>query len=354
MEISNAISAFLLVLLLIPVVRALALRTGFVDRPGGRKQHDAPVPPIGGLVIVPVFIGLNLLHGETHGPQIIFYSALALLTFIGFLDDRGDVNAWVKFFIQIVASYALVAAGPARVWELGNLFGTGTFDLGWMSVPFSMAAIVLLVNAVNLIDGVDGLAAGKSLVALLWLIAACGLAAGQFAMAVPAMILAGCLCGFLAYNMRHPFRRAASVFLGDAGSLALGLSLAWFAIDFAQGPDAVLPPIAVAWILALPIMDVCAQFYRRVLEKRHPFSPDRGHFHHHLIEAGFGPGQAAMIMLMLGVVSGAIGVLGPYCGVPMIVLTFGWIALILVHMRISKHPENYVRIFTALRRRVCG
>src|SRR5690606_15367016 len=101
----------------------------------------------------------------------------------------------------------------------------------------------------------------------------------------------GALAGFLVYNLRTPLRKQAAVFMGDAGSMALGLVVAWFAMSLAQEPHVVFAPISVAWILALPIIDICAQFNRRVREGRHPFSPDRGHFHHHFRHAGISSGQ---------------------------------------------------------------
>ena len=307
--------AFFLVLAAIPPARRLALRYDFVDAPGGRKHHEDPVPPIGGLVVFPVFMLLSVLAGADLQSYWPLYLGLAILLFTGAVDDLEQVNAWAKFFVQIAVAALVVIAGQARLYSLGDLFGFGNLELGWMSIPFSMAAVVLLINAINLMDGLDGLAAGKGFIVLGWLVLACFLA-GEGAASAVILPLLGALAGFLFYNMRHPLRDRACVFLGDAGSLGLGLTLAWFCIGLAQEPDPILVPISVAWILALPIMDACGQFFRRVREGRHPFSPDRGHFHHHFIHAGMKVGQATPAILGVGVLLGAVGVFGVTLGVP--------------------------------------
>lgn len=344
------LSAFAVVALLIPVACRLALRLGFVDRPGGRKRHDDPVPPVGGLVIFPVFMVLAAafcrLDWGVYGP---FFAALVLLLATGALDDRRGVPARVKFAVQCVAAVLIVVPGQARAVMLGDLFGFGPFGLNVMSIPFSVIATVLLVNAVNLMDGLDGLAGGKGLIVLLWLAVSC-LMAGAGAPLLPIVVLMGALGGFLLYNMRHPLRKKATVFLGDSGSLALGLSLAWFTINLSKGVDPVIHPISVAWLLALPIFDTCGQFARRVSQGRHPFDPDHDHFHHHFIYAGFPVGQATSIILGLAVLSGVIGVGGIWLGLPDSVLTYPWIGLLLAHIYMSMRPHRFRRLVAKLRR----
>jgi UDP-GlcNAc:undecaprenyl-phosphate/decaprenyl-phosphate GlcNAc-1-phosphate transferase len=154
----------------------------------------------------------------------------------------------------------------------------------------------------------------------------------------------GALAAFLVYNMRNPLRRKANIFLGDAGSMALGLSLAWFGMRLGWGTDPVVDPISVAWILALPIMDTCAQFARRVSQGRHPFSADRNHFHHHFVNAGVPIGQATAIMTALGFFLGLIGVGGMLLGVPEYILAYAWIALLFLHMYMNMRPARLRRL----------
>ena len=338
------ILACVVVLLLVPPARRFALRIGYVDKPGGRKDHDNPTPPIGGLLIVPVFIGVSLLSGANVMVQWPFWVGLFAIMLVGVLDDRYSIAPRWKFVAQFFAAILIVCVGGANVEGLGNLLGLGPINLGFMAKPFSVIAAVLLINAINLIDGLDGLAGGKSFVALFWMLVACFVSdAGGAGLSLA--ILMGALAGFLVFNMRNPFRKRANIFLGDAGSMSLGLALAWYGMRL--GHAQVLSPIAVAWILALPIMDTCAQFARRVGQGRHPFDADRNHFHHHFINAGVEVGRATAIITLIGFILGAIGVGGMLLQVPEPVLGWLWIITILTHMYLSLQPRRFRRIVSA-------
>jgi len=349
MNIGVVFLAFLAVLAVIPSAKRVALRADFVDRPGGRKMHGDPVPPIGGLVIFPVFMIAGILAGLDLKLYWPLFTALILILVTGAVDDKVHIKAWIKFMIQFVAAFMIVFPGGAQVYVLGDLFGFGVVGLGFMSVPFSVFCVALLINSINLMDGLDGLAAGKSFVVLFWLALACALG-GAWQPFLAIAILMGALAGFLFYNMRHPFRDKASVFLGDAGSMALGLVLAWYVMTLAQGPEPVLAPISVAWIVALPVMDACGQFFRRMKEGRHPFSPDRGHFHYHFVDAGIPVGQSTLLILLIGFVLGAIGYGGILIGVPQFVLTIGWVALLAAHMVLSLKPEPFINLLSKVRK----
>lgn len=334
------LAGLLAVLILLPFARDRAARLGFLDAPGGRKQHERPVPPIGGLIIFSVFMAAGAMAGFDFAVYWPLYAALVLLLGLGTLDDRGEVRAVIKFGLQFLAAFLIVGPGGAELVTLGNLFGHGAVEMGWFNWPLSLFCVVLLINSINLMDGLDGLAAGKSFVAMIWLLVACWFAQ-EWSAFLAISILAACVAGFLYYNMRHPWRKKASVFLGDAGSMSLGLALAWFCIHLGQEPHKVLEPVSVAWIIALPVMDACGQFFRRMKEGRHPFSPDRGHFHHHFVDAGIPVEVATPIILMIGFLFGAFGYAGLQIGIHPMVLSFGWVALLALHMAISLKPEKF-------------
>ena len=283
------------------------------------------------------FSRIRLGVGERLTPPRILALALGLA-------------ALIVLMSQDLSRLGNAPLGAALTLMAAISFGFGTVWLGFMHIPFSIVASILLINAVYLIDGIDGLAGGKSFIALFWMLAAC-LVAGAGAQALSIGIMMAALAGFLVYNMRSPLRRKASVFLGDAGSMALGLSLAWFGMTLGMGSDPVIAPIAVAWILALPIMDTCAQFARRVAQGRHPFSADRNHFHHHFINAGVSVARATAIITLIGFVLGLIGVGGMLLGVPEYVLAYAWIATILAHIYMSLRPARFRRIVAFFLRR---
>lgn len=342
--------AFGTVALLLPLLRWFAVKADFVDRPGGRKKHEDVVPPIGGLVIFPVFMAIGALCGVDWSVYGYFFLALILLLAVGALDDWKGVSARIKFGVQFVAAFLIVVPGDAHIVMMGDLFGLGRFGLSFMVIPFSVIATVLLINAINLMDGLDGLAGGKGFIVLFWLAMACILKSAAPVQLALIVALMGALSGFLFYNLRYPGHRKASVFLGDSGSMALGLSLAWFSINLAEGVDPVIRPIAVAWLLALPIYDICGQFARRVSQGRHPFDADHDHFHHHFIYAGFPVGQATAILVGITFVTGLIGIGGGWLGLPEAVLTYPWIALLLAHIYMSMRPHRFRRLVARLRK----
>ncbi len=347
MHLPAFILAFMATLVLIPLVRALAFRIGLVDKPDERKHHEGAVPPVGGLVMFPVLIIAVILSGGSIAEYGYLFIALIILLAMGAIDDFFALPARAKFAVQVFVAFFVVLFAGARVYTLGDIFSLGETELGWLSIPFSVAAVALLVNSINLIDGLDGLAAGQGFAALSWLIVA-AMVAGNMALMPIMMPLAGVLLAFLFYNMRAPWRKKASVFLGDAGSMGLGLVLAWLCIVLTQKPYDTLEPISIAWLLAFPIMDACGQFYRRVREGRHPFSPDRGHFHHHFIHAGISAGRSTALILLFAFVMGGAGYLLVLAGLPQIVVTILWTGLLLAHMRMAAGGD-YPKLLSRLR-----
>jgi len=332
--------AFLVVVAVIPLVCKLADRAGFVDRPEGRKQHDTPVPPLGGAVIFSVFLVFMTVFG--HLPWALFL-ALALILVLGIVDDAWEVNAKLKFVLHFMAAFIMVIGAGAQIQSLGNLLGFGNITLGWMAIPFSVACVVYIQNAVNMMDGVDGLAGGNCFIIFAWFLGALMLS-GATNIAPELPILMACLAGFLVHNMRSPLLKHARIFLGDAGSMALGLMIAWYAITLSQGDHAVISPISVAWIIALPIVDSFGLLVTRLKERRPPFDPDRRHFHHHFAGAGFNPSQTTRIILMYSAVLGAIGFCGMKLGVPEYILGWGWIALWIGHAVLTIQSERFIRL----------
>lgn len=340
----TAAIAFALVVLLAMPARKLARKFGIVDEPGGRKKHLKAVPPIGGLVVFSMFMLVGVSSGivdlQAYWP---LYIGLIILLVSGAMDDQFHIHAYLKFIVHISAACIISFFGNVQAAYLGDLFGLGVVWTGFMSYPFTITAIVLLINSMNLIDGMDGLAGGVATVIFGWFFAAAFIA-GFIGFAAVLLLLIACIAGFLVFNMRNPLRRKACLFLGDAGSMSLGLAIAWFAVLLARSPSTPLEPIAVAWIIGFPIFDTCAQFYRRVREGKHPFAPDRGHFHHHFIDAGVPVARATPIIMAIVFVMGLIGFGGIAIGLPPVILTGLWVVCLFLHMALSQKPERYVRI----------
>ncbi len=333
------ILAFTVVVVITVPLCKLAIISGFVDEPGGRKDHAHPIPPIGGLIIFPVFIVISYLTGFDLQQYWPLYTALVLVLVTGAVDDHMVVPPWIKFAVHIGASAVIVIFGEARLYDLGDLFGLGLVELGLLSIPFSILCVALLINAMNLIDGLDGLSGGIALASLLWLCVASSNAAQMHEL----MLVMAVIAGFLVFNMRSPFIKRARLFMGDAGSMSLGIIMSWYCIGLAQGPDKIIEPVSVAWIIVLPIMDAWGQFIRRIAQGKHPFDADRGHFHHHFIDAGFSPGQATLLIVLYHFVLGGIGYLGFVIGLPAALLSLLWAGLFATHILFTMKAHKIVK-----------
>ncbi len=304
-----AIAAALVAWALTPVARALAVRVGAIDLPDERRVHTAPTPLYGGLAIATAVLGVAWLARALPGPAALLDSApLAGLTCaagpilaLGLVDDRRGVAPWAKLAVQAVAGLVLVAFGYG-IPELTNPFGPG-IDPGPLGPPLTVAWVLGVTNAVNLIDGLDGLAAGAVAIACgaLW---TAGRTHGDFYVMFVAALLIGANAGFLRWNFPP-----ARVFMGDTGSQFLGLTLAAVTLlENRKGTAAVtllLPLVA----LALPLADTLVAFVRRLLARRPVFTADRQHLHHQLLDAGLSPRAALLALWGLCAVFAGLAVL---------------------------------------------
>ncbi|MEC9483218.1 MAG: MraY family glycosyltransferase [Halomonas sp.] len=319
---------------------------GLADRPGGRKQHQGVIPLTGGLG---VFIGFMLVQPflpGTQGQLLPLFAGMALLVACGVIDDACDMRSTVKLGVQLVAAVLMVVWGHQVVRYLGEYPGIGVAQLGWLAIPITVVAVAGLVNAVNMMDGIDGLAGSTVLAMLVWLGFVAALQ-GQFSLLAVIASLAAAVMGFLLFNLRHPWRKRASVFMGDAGSMALGFAIAWFVIELSQQDGRKISPVAYGWVLALPVMDTLSLMLRRLRKGRSPFAADREHLHHIFLRAGFSPGAAASALMLIAFGLGAIGVFGSLAGVPDILLLVALVSLAIVHDIFIRHAW---RTSKALRR----
>jgi undecaprenyl-phosphate alpha-N-acetylglucosaminyl 1-phosphatetransferase len=268
----------------------LAHRHGIVDKPGGHKTHAHSTPFVGGTaVLAALACALYVLYARELLPMHQ-WGALALGSLIifvtGFADDLWQLSFKPRFAIQAgVASLMALWAGVALV-DLGALLDGSPLRLGWLAIPFTVFATIGVINALNMIDGIDGLSGSVSFVSLLLIALVAHSAGVQAHLTLAVMLMAG-VAAFLFFNMRYPGNRRARVFMGDNGSMLLGLLFAWMLIDLSQGEHRAMPPVLALWLFAVPLMDTVGIMTRRVWLGRSPFRPDRHHLHHLFIRAGF-------------------------------------------------------------------
>lgn len=302
--------AMLLSVLAIFVLRPLAAAGGLVDRPDARKRHNGEVPLVGGIAVtLAVWIG-GLLFMRTQGYYVALLGGLSVLAVIGVVDDLRNISPITKLVAQLIAAILMTSWGGVYLTSLGDIFGRREIELANWGIPLTLFAIVAVVNAMNMSDGLDGLCGGLAFVIFGWFAFVAGELGNNAAQRI-CVIFCGALLGFLMFNMRNPLRGRMRVFLGDAGSLMLGFGIVWFAVELSQpqynaGRHA--PPVVMLWILGFVLIDLLAVVVRRTMKGKNPLSADRTHLHHILLRLKLGPDLIVWIILFSNAMMGMIGV----------------------------------------------
>lgn len=292
-------------------LRPLAFTVDLLDRPGGRKTHHGEVPIVGGLAM---FLGIALGSSfvpspGTYGVSVL--AAAALLVVLGLLDDRFDLSPLVRLPLQLAAPLLVFGAAAASLQiSLGNPLGLGEIVI---APAWALAAVVVLVagavNAFNMLDGMDGLAGAVALVATLGLACLSALSEAQEPL-IFSMVIAAAVCGFLIFNLPVQFNRSIRCFMGDAGSTLLGFLLALLCLRLTQEPGGgPVSPMAVLWLVAMPIYELLWTIIRRVSRGQSPFRPDREHLHHLLLDAGFSVRATFALYIAVSILLATIGIL---------------------------------------------
>lgn len=283
-----------------PVVRVLAFRIGAIDVPlDQRRMHKKPIPRIGGLAIFVAFTVSTMIFCEPSAQLYSIWIGGGVLVVLGILDDIYRLPAMLKFVVQIGAAFIAVACGVV----IDNISVAGNYIMfGNWGIPITVLWIVGLANAINLIDGLDGLACGVSAIcstSLFFVI----LLAGDGASALIIALLAAACFGFLPFN-----KNPAKIFMGDTGALFLGYALAVTAISGVFKLHTLISFGVPMTIFALPLLDTSIAFVRRIIHGRSPFSPDRGHLHHRLVDMGFTQKNAVRILYAITALLGLVAV----------------------------------------------
>lgn len=336
---SLALSAFLVVLF-----RYLAAPLRLLDLPDHRKIHEGAIPLCGGIAIFLAFSAISLLAAFPADLGPGFWLATLLVVALGVADDRFALPARFRFVAQVLIAITLIAAEDLGQLSLGTLLPPDAFGAPLLLLVVSVAFVVGLINAWNMVDGVDGLAGGSAAAALVW-IALLSLHVGRDGLVFPVVALIAAIGGFLIFNIRSPWRARASVYLGDGGSTALGAIIAYLILRLANGAEG-LSFLSLLWLAILPVIDTLSLMARRLLDHRSPMSADRRHLHHLLIDAGFSPAATSYIIVLASFLCGGVGYLGLMLGVPDAVMAFG---LVLVA---GAHTAFVLTVETTTRRRI--
>lgn len=343
MTLVTAFLIFIVTVVFLFVLRPLAVAVGLVDVPGGRKRHGIPVPLIGGICMsIGLGFGAALLdHPVVWDPAIL---GIYVLVVVGTIDDRFELPANVRLIAHACAALLLVFGSGVTVTHLGApLF----FDvpLGIAAVPFTLLFVVALINAFNIIDGLDGLAGG---IAFLSLGAMAIVAVGTDIFPL-IMILIGAVLAFLLFNFPFGFNAGVRTFMGDAGSTFLGLCIAMIGISISQGPAARISPVVGLWLIAVPVFDFFSTIIRRLMDGRSPFAPDHEHLHHVLTDNGLSHRATLGWMLFLAAGFAVVGILSDLFEAPDGVMLVAWLVAGTIYYQMMRQPRTVVALMTTIR-----
>jgi len=287
---STLLLAVLITIVLVPLFSTLAMRYQLVDVPNERKIHLQPIPRVGGIAMalgtfIPIFYW-------NYGERLVqaYLAGGCILVLFGATDDFRELSPGIKFAGQIIAALIAILYGGVEIKSLGGLAPDNFLLAEWIAIPLTVLAIVGVTNAINLADGLDGLAGGICLL----IFAGIGYLAyldDNTVIGLIALALAGVIFGFLRFNT-HP----ASIFMGDAGSQFLGFSAIFLSLALTQGHPTALSPVLPLILLGFPVLDTLTVMVIRIARGRSPFSADKNHFHHNLMEFGFLHSESVLII----------------------------------------------------------
>ena len=341
------------VVALIYLLDPIARRIGLLDHPGGRKDHAQPTPVTGGLAIAigTILPALLLTHLT---PQLAGLGVAALILLVtGVIDDLYDIRWQIRILAQVAAGLSIALIGHVQVEQIGPIFGLGPLALGSLSIPFTVLATVGLINALNMADGVDGLAGSMCLCALIMLIAA-SVYAGNRDLTYGLTLIAGAVTGFLAFNLRTPWRKRAGLFLGNSGSAYLGLVIAWAAFRLTQNPIYPVTPVLAPFLIAPPVIDCLVLLARRSLHRRSPVAADRTHVHHLMLDGGFSPTAVVMVIAAVSFTFGLGAAVALLADVPIPLFPVAFLAFTAAWLAFTWREDRAIRLFAALKRLTFG
>jgi len=327
----SIIVAILSTSLSIRLLRPIALKIDLVDRPSDRKKHQGLTPLIGGMAM---FIGIvSSIFISSVDPTIAFHMVFVsmLIVIIGVLDDYQDMPVKSRFFFQITSILIMVFFAGVELKSLGNLVGNGDVLLGPWSTIFTVFAVIGTINALNMMDGIDGLAGGQSLVTFSS-IAYLAYSAGNTNSTTIALLFCAVLIVFLRNNISTHCKK---IFMGDGGSMFLGLMIAWLLVDLSQGDDRIYSPVTVLWLFAVPILDTITTILRRFIKGKSPFKPDRNHVHHIIMKFGYTSKQTLLIIIVISIIFAIIGIVGELNSIHQYVMFYWAMAISLVYILIN-------------------
>ncbi|MEZ8968486.1 UDP-N-acetylglucosamine--undecaprenyl-phosphate N-acetylglucosaminephosphotransferase [Vibrio breoganii] len=329
---------FFLSLAVLYCMRKVGYAVGLVDKPNARKLHQGSIPLVGGISICITtlyFIYVNqdeMMHAEW------FAACLTILVLIGIADDRFDISYKLRMGVQAILTLVMVYQTGMTLSHIGNALGFGVWAFPpYVDIIVTLFAVIGAINAFNMVDGIDGLLGGLTMVVFTSLgvvFYAHDITRSAYFCAVFVTIL----LPFVLFNLGY-FGKVRKVFMGDAGSMMIGFVVIWILIGGTQGLNDhfVIRPVTALWIIAVPLIDMMTIMVRRIRKGHSPFQPDREHFHHIMQRIGLTPRQSLVLICSVQILYATVGLLGEYFAIPEYIMFYTIVGCFLFHTYWMSH-----------------
>jgi len=328
---ATASLSLVLCLLFVPIARHI----GLLDHPSERKVHQSSVSLAGGPAIYLAMV-LSVFLTTSYGAlSLPLFAACGLMMFTGLLDDLHELSPLTRFILQILACCIMIFSGDVLLTDFGSLMWDGVFSLGWLSIPITIFSALGVINAFNMMDGIDGLSSMIFMVAgtaMAWL----ALRAGFVVNGGLLMVAVAAVFGFFLLNVRLPWNQSARVFLGDSGSLFLGMLLAWQFIDLGNGNNRAFAPMTAVWLMAVPMADTIRLMTQRWLRGGSSLEADQYHLHHAFLKAGFTVNQTVVAITMLVLFTTGTGLAGQIFAWPEYLMFYAYMVFGLIYLYLMR------------------
>jgi len=338
------IVAFLVSVFTIKVLLPLAPQIGLVDLPNERKNHDGAIPLIGGISIYTGVLIASTLFIEQSQLLNLYFISSALLVFIGTMDDIYDLSVAPRMIFQGLVAAIMVFGAGIYISDFGNLLLLGDVFIGNYGMIFTLLACITAINAFNMIDGIDGLAGSMSIISILSIAILTMMSNTDRDILLP-LILVVATIPYLFYNVSTRNPRGKKIFMGDAGSMFLGLTVIWLLAISTQnhdGSEAAFRPVTALWVIAIPLMDMFAIMLRRIRKGVSPFQADNGHLHHICMRLGLSSRQALWAISSLSISFALVGIAGEYFAISESIMLVTFVLLFIAYSFALQYAWKFI------------
>jgi len=337
--------AFFISLISIPKIIRISLKKGLMDEPGERSSHANKIPTLGGVALFfGIVVSTSIFASELGSNYAFYLSAITILFFIGLMDDLLVVAPDKKLYAQIISTTFIVFGSGIMINSFNGLFGI--FELNyWIGVIITYIVFILLINAFNLIDGIDGLASGIGItisIAFIFIF----YRIYDYSIAILAVSVVAVLLGFINYNLS----KKNKIFMGDTGSMVIGFILTFLAIRFlyiAGLPSYNLKtaPVLLLFIFCIPVIDTTSVIITRIINKKHPLKADRNHLHHQFLKLGFSHLHTSVFLVIINVLYIIIGFYFRHLDINQLFLIFLILSIsFAISLKIISNKANHLKI----------